>query len=338
MNCRIFSLFVLLMSLVSDAAEVPGRKIYECRYMAEPPRGVYAWSRSEAVAKGTGRESRFVPYNSESAQNLWLDAAAVRDVSNNPALKNRNTSFYMVYDERGWHIYIRCDEPDVRKYLDEKKQVSLELFFAPGMENVHYYQMMISQPSGKTDFFDWGMPHRDYRSLKDFAEIDSRALPGGFGTYVFIPWEALYDRLPLNNDCWRFTLIRWGPAVTWGGKVHDTGNFGLIRFEKPSPAVAEKIRKDMLRTAWFKFKREARKAASLWNDPEMGDPDFFRKNLKPLIDRYEAAGAEMGNPDAWTSGTVERFWPNLKDWMEFKYTVSALRTEYLKSKMFAESR
>ncbi len=70
----------------------------------------------------------------------------------------------------------------------------------------------------------------------------------------------------------------------------------------------------------------------------MGDPDFFRKSLKPLIDRYEAAGVEMGNPDAWTSGTVDRFWPNLKDWMEFKYTVSALRTEYLKSKMFAESR
>jgi hypothetical protein len=217
-----------------NADEVGGRKTYECRYVEDAPYGVTAWSQSEMVQSGIGKDSRFVPYNSEAAKGLILDATTLRDVTSAPELQGRETSFYMVYDSKGWYIYIHCQEPRIQAFVDEGKDIALEMFFSPGLERVPYYQMIVRQLPGRVNHYDWGMPHRHYRSLKDRVRVESLALETGFATFVFVPWSSLYDRLPMDGDDWRFSLMRWGPSMTWGGKVHDTGNYGLIHFQPPS--------------------------------------------------------------------------------------------------------
>ena len=322
----------------ADGGEIEGKKVYECRYMANAPYGVTAWSQSEMVKTGTGKESRFVPYNSAAARGLILDATAVRDVNGDPELQGRETSFYMVYDSKGWYIYIHCQEPQIQKFVDEGKDVALEVFFCPGLERVPYYQMIVSQLTNKVTHYDWGMPHRHYRPLKDSVRTESLPLNSGFATFIFVPWEGLYDRLPLNGDSWRFSLMRWGPSVTWGGKVHDTGNFGLVRFQPPAASQSLAIETRLLRAAWFRFKAVAKKTATFWSDEELGDLDFYNGTLKPVIDQYTALGKSLGEPDGWDAATVRKGQSILSDWMEFQYKVAELRTEYLTAKRFTESR
>ncbi|QDU96995.1 DOMON domain-containing protein [Lignipirellula cremea] len=319
------------------ADEIEGRKVYEVRYQEEIPYGVASWSASAAVKTGTGKESRFLPYNSEAAKGLILDATTDRDVETDPALQGRETSFYMAYNSQGWYIYIHCQEPDIQAYLDQSRDVSLELFFAPGLKRTPYYQMIVRQFAGTVSHYDWGMPHRHYRSIKDAAKVESLPLKTGYATFIFIPWEILYDRIPTDGEYWRFGLMRWGPSMTWGGKVHDTGNFGLIHFEKPPADQREKFDRRILRSAWFKYQAAAKAATTFWSDEELGDLDFYHETLKPEIDRQTALGEALGDPNEWDAFDLKRGAPAIADWMEFKYKVGELRTEFLLQKRFADN-
>lgn len=331
-------LMALVVAVGLRAADLDGKKVCDCPWIEDPPEGVWAWAHSERVAKGQGKESRFVPYNSEAAKGLVLDANVARDVPAAPSsAPGSESSFYTVCDDRGWFVYVQCMEPDIQKLRDEGKDVALEIFFAPGMQEVPYYQLMVAQLQGTARFVDWGMPHRGYRSLKDRVRVESLPVKGGAGTFLFLPWEALYDRLPLDGGTWRFTVIRWKPAMTWGGNVHDTGNFGLVRFPKPTPAVREAVERRVLRAAWGRFRREAAKQASLWNDAKVGDPEFFEAALKPVVERETAFAKELGDPDAWDAATVKKGWSHLRDWMEFGYVVSDLRREHLLARRFREA-
>ena len=321
-----------------SAAEKQRRKVYTCRYMKAPPYGVAAWMQSTMVKTQAGKESRFVPYNSEAAQGLILDATVTREVNSDPKLKGRQTSFYMVYDSKGWYMFLHCAEPEIQEFVDEGKDVALEMFFSPGLKSVPYYQMIVRQLSNKVSHYDWGMPHRHYRSLKGSVRSESRAIESGYATFLFVPWQSLYDRLPLNGEHWRFSVMRWGPSMTWGGKVHDTGNFGLVHFEAPTAAQRLEIRKRVLRTAWFTFRATARKAATFWSDEKIGDLEFYNAALKPVIDRYMALGESMGQHNLWDAATVKKGWDLLGDWMEFKYKAAELRTEYLMDKRFQDSK
>lgn len=328
-------------------SELKGKKIYECPYLADPPYGVLAWANSDRMKDPQARESRFVDYNSEAAQNLWLDATMERDVTKDEKSAVRSTTFSMAYNERGWYLYIEGEEPLLQELLDatvDPKSPALkegyEIFFSPGLHNVPYYQI-ITKTFGNTPphFVDWGMPHRHYRSLEGLAKFEALPLEKGAGTFVFIPWEAVYEQVPFGGEYWRFSIIRWMPfgkagGVTWGGKVHDTGNFGLVHFEPPPPGVREKIESRLLRTAWFKFQAEARDQAAFWSDPKLGDPDFYANILQPEIEKSRAAGESL----AWNTEGVTAAWRYLGDWMEFRYKVDELRNEYLMNKRFTEVR
>jgi len=332
------TLIMLFVAANSTLANEQARKVYQCAFMENAPYGVTAWSQSDMVRTGQGKESRFVPYNSDAAKGLILDATTLRDVNSNPEFQGRETSFYMVYNSKGWYIYIHCSEPDIRKRVDLKKDVALEIFFSPGLEKVPYYQMIVRQLPGTVKQYDWGMPHRHYRSLKDGTRVESLPIDTGYATFIFIPWECLYDRLPVHGDQWRFSLMRWGPSMTWGGRVHDTGNFGHVRFVPPSESQKEEIEKGILRVAWFQFQATARKATTLWSDEEVGDIDFYNESLKPLIERHMTLGESLGDPDDWNAETVEKCSDVIEDWMEFKYVISELRSMFLMDKMFSDKR
>lgn len=352
---KIPSLLAALMCAVPvaerTAAAEAGAKIYECRYLADAPFGVLAWAQSDFRKDPKVREARFVDYNSDAAQKLVLDATAERDVTKDDLAQARSTSFSMAYDEKGWSIYIEGEEPLLDALLDavvDPRSPALregyEIFFTPGLHDVPYYQIMTRTfAPAEPQFVDWGMPHRHYRSLKGFARVEALPLEKRAGTFVFIPWEALYEYVPYDGATWRFSVIRWMPfgkagGVTWGGKVHDTGNFGLVRFEAPPPEVRRKIERRLLRHAWFKFLAESRDQAAFWSDEKLGDAAFFETVLQPEIARNTEAGAALGDPDAWSDAAVQSGWKHLGDWMEFRYLVADLRNDYLVNKRFAETR
>lgn len=339
---------VLGLAHGAEPDEVKGRKIYECSYVENPPSGVMEWSQSARFKDAANRESRFDDYNNEAAKGLVLDATTERDVTKDDKAVGRATTFSMAYNDKGWYLYIEGEEPMIDQLLDslvDPKSPGMsegyEIFFTPGLHDVPYYQIMTRTfKRDEPSFVDWGMAHRHYRSLKDYARVESLPLKNGSGTFVFIPWEALYERIPVNGDYWRFSIIRWMPfgkagGVTWGGKVHDTGNFGLVHFEPPTEAQRQLIEKRMLRIAWLKFQAESKQLSAFWSDPKLGDLAFYDQVFKPEVDKLTAAGTALGDSNSWTPEKVAEGRKFLGDWMEFKFKASELRSDYLVNKLFS---
>lgn len=323
-----FLMFVLLAPLPAE------EKTYACKFEENIPYGVSAWSQSERVRKGIGKESRFGPYKKGAADELANDALVVRGGEADEKSDPRETAFYQAYDEKGWYIYIESREPLIKDLLNQLidsrspgHKEAYEVFFAPGLKEVPYYQIFINPYQNQTRFYDWGIPHADYRSLKEDARVESLPLKDGIGTFIFIPWHLLYERAPLEGADWRFTVIRWMPfskagGVTWGGRVHETGSFGIVRFEKPTQKQRQEIEQRLLQYAWYKFQAVSDQLKEYWSDARIGDPEFYEKALAPEIERLNAAGENI---------------KHLKDFMEFDYKAAALRTHYLQQKMFSQN-
>ncbi len=340
------SLMFILASMTeaADRDLRKGKNIFACEYVENPPYGVKEWSRSDLLKKKGFRESRFVDYNSDAAKGLILDATADRGVDKEEGTVRRETAFSMVYNAEGIFLYIEGEEPLIREVRDSladpaspARKESMEIFFAPGLFEVPYYQILTRPYTGETEFFDWGSPHRNFRSLSPHVRIESMPLQKGFGTFVFIPWEALYERLPLEGATWRFSIIRWMPfgkagGVTWGGQVHDTGNFGLVEFQEPTAEQKLALQVRALHTAWFQFLADSRTAAATWKDVQTGDPSFYEERLKPEIERLTQAGEALGPTDQWGKPALDAAWELVPVWMEFDYEVQSRRADFLLQK------
>lgn len=329
---QIFSFLVI--SFLSVLGLMAQPKTYTVPFEENIPYGVSAWSQSDRVKKSINKESRFGPYRRGAAEELVADALVDRGGEAVVAVEERETAFWQAYNDKGWYIYIESKEPLVEdlvnKLIDPRSaghKESYEIFFAPGLKEVPYYQIFINTYQNKATFYDWGMPHTNYRSLKNDTRVESLPLDDGVGTFIFIPWYLLYEKLPLEGDDWRFTIIRWMPfakagGLTWGGGVHETGNFGIVRFERPTVTQRKAIEDRILQYAWYKFQAISDQQKEYWSDPHIGDSEFYEKVLAPEIERLTTAGQR---PE------------NLKTLMEFDYKVSELRTRYLEQKIFSQN-
>lgn len=340
-SCTLLAAFILPLHAEKNT--------YTCKFEENIPYGVAAWSQSERVRKGIGKETRFGLYPkttaAEMASDVQMDRGNIAEAKNDP----RETAFWQAYDEKGWYIYIESKEPLVKNLLNElldplspgRKEL-IEIFFAPGLKNVPYYQLGVRPYLNRTEYFDWGMPSADYRSLKGDARVESLPLADGVGTFVFIPWHLLHEYVPWEGGEWRFTAIRFMPfaeagGVSWGGRVHELGKFGLVQFEKPTAAQREAIQRRLLQYAWFKFKAtgDQMRPYVSWGDEYVGDPEFYEKALAPEIERLKSIGEKWSDPAQLTPEQLEEGMANLKEFMEFDYKVSALRGQHLKQKLFS---
>ena len=324
-------------TLCDDLFKKSPRKKYLCRYIPQPPLGAAGWFLSDKLKNKKFRESgRFVPYNQKDAAKLVSDINVTRMSKSNPKNKLyfKNTAFYMLYDKAGWHMFVLSGEPNMEKILAEgKKAGALEMYFTTGKGEA-YYQWIIGHPKGKLSVFDWGSPYRNYRKLADYLKTETVAYDNSWGTYIFIPWVAIYDKLPLNGNDWPFGFIRWSPGggVSWGegGRVHEIGKWGLVEWEKPSPEVAGLIRSNILKKAWGKYKNIRKVETARWKDPELGDPKFYATTLAPAIAELDKIEKRINSLDKMGSDEIKKLYEDaVGDLMEFNYKVAELRKRYL---------
>lgn len=317
------------------------KKSYVCSFVDKAPLGAGGWFSSQILQDEKKLENRFDPYDKKSAETLFTDATVERMTTEDKGIGyyQKNTGFYMVYDTAGWHIFVKSGEPKTEDFLaDGGKAGSLEMYFTPGLENETYYQWMLDLPKSEPTVVDWNSPHKGYRSLKGVIKVDTVAQEKNWGTYICIPWEAVYDKLPFDreNGDWRFNCIRFTPAggITWGGLVHETGKWGLIKWEKPEATKLAEIKRNILRKAWAKYQKDKTALQTFWEDKVLGDQDFYQKSLKPQIERLDKLGAKMKNPRDIPDDEVDRLYKDVvADWMEFDYLTSDLRKDYLEQKL-----
>lgn len=316
--------------------------IHLCRFMETPPLGTAGWFASDWIKDPKNGVRKFKDYRQEDAAALVTDVNADRAVSDKEKDKQfyfENTSFHMVYDDKGWHIFVLCGERDVEKRKVAGESLgALEMYFAPTPERP-YYQWIVRLDTGETSFYDWSSPNRSFRPAKDFMTTETRVLGDQIGVYVFIPWEMVSDALPFDSDDdWLFEFIRWSPAggVSWsGGTVHNTGKWGTIDWEKPAPKILSKLRERLLRLAWLKYQKSKKElVADHWASRDFGDPEFMKTTLGPIVKKLDELGKPLDDEQRLSEADVKRLWNEaLNDWGNFDYLVSEARRDYLAKRL-----
>jgi len=340
MQAREYETVRCFLDYAGSLGEVPINS-YDCRFVSPAPVGVGGWVNSDFIKDPSNRDGRFHAYDKKDADLLITDVAVDRGQQAGHGDKTGDTFFSMLYDVKGWHIYIQSDEPAIERIMSEfgKGESSLEMYFGPGLEHDYYYQIFTRLAADEVSIFDWNTPNRYFRLLENKPgnlRMETTVLAGGWGTYVFIPWELFYDKLPFGNDnAWRFSVIRWSPSesITWGGRVHETGRWGHIRFRQPSEEQRRQILLNIVRRAWWKYTSSRDTLTDFWNGSR-GDAGFYRSALEPLILSENGYAERLKTLDNWDLKTLEDIYKDkVPVWMEFGYRVEELRSDYLLHKL-----
>lgn len=313
--------FVLVLSLAgvmrAQAADFSAKKVYEVTWATEDLSAPMNWVQSQYFNNPLYKETRFEVY--------WPGTPI-------PPGGPRETSFYMVYREDGLYMFIQSNEPETDD--DGKlKESSLELYIVPGEGDLPYRQMMVPTGGGSIEYYEWQTEYRDNLPLKGNVRVNTGQIPTGWGTVIIIPWENVYDSVPLDGGSWQFNLIRWSPSdgQTWGGHVHQPGKFNLLHFQAPSAEQKATIQKHLLTYAWNKFQSTAALLTDYWSDkPATTDQDFYHRFVLPLIVKGSEAGAQMDRLDELNVDEIDELYGNVPDWMELRYNVDDQRIAYLK--------
>ncbi len=310
------------------------------RYVKNAPNDVGSWLNSSIIKDKKNRAEVLNKYGEAEAAYLYTDVmAAGRVVGDSSVQADKETYFYCCYDEYGLHLFFVGVDSKVKDILAGKIGGSgYEMYLAVG-EGAPPYQWLFNQPKDKLHIPFWCSPHKYYRTLDDYVNISSRATENGIATAMNFSWDLAYDRLPANGDTWPFELIRWtrGGGVTWGGTcVWQIGNWGRLRFDGLSEDVLNSIRSIIIGRAFgaYTAQKEARTGGkiALWQDAELGDPEFYEKALKPEVERLDKLGTMISND--MDAATIQKLWKEaVPDWFDFNYRAAELRRKYLNDRL-----
>lgn len=310
------------------------------RYVKNAPTDVGAWMNSPLLKDSKNRGEVNHIYKESEAANLITDVmAAGRKVGDSRVQADKETYFYMCYDEYGLHLFFVGVDSKVKDVMAKRIGGSgYEMYLAVG-EGAPAYQWLFDQPNDDDMYSPpWHSPHKYYRNLKPYVDITSRPIENGIATAMNFSWELAYDRLPENGDLWPFEIIRWtrGGGVTWGGKsVWQIGNWGRLKFDGLNKEVLREIRRVLIYKAFAAYKKQSSGRngglIAIWQDPELGDPDFYEKCLKADVERLNELGKLV--TDDMSPETIDLLWTSAVGmWFDFQYHVAELRTKYLQER------
>ena len=205
----------------------------------------------------------FRPYGGGAAD-LWSDPTVVRDVvAGKSDAKPTGVRFNVNAD--GFSLLVFCAEPDLESALASTNSLPLprlEIFITPSdndNEKVALYWQFYAD-GGELRQYDWPVADRHWRALLPRVRHEVRHVKGGYVFRMDVPWEAIFDYLPLSDKpetFWRLQVVRWvGGGVTWGGEVHQPSGAGYVRMPAFTAEQRTALRKAVLEKAWIAFRKQ----------------------------------------------------------------------------------
>ncbi len=307
---------------------------YEVGIVEQAPVGVESWNKSD-LFKQLPKENRFEKYNQKAAALLINDVNLVRNNIDKANAAECTLSFVAAADKNGLHIYMENKDDKVEEVLAGLEGGGMvEMYLQPGFENP-YYQWMMDLATGKVDFINWTSNNKNFRLIDGkYCKSEVAPIKGGLGAYLFIDWELLYDNLPTDESNWVLGVVPWvrNGGFTWGsGQVHELHKYGQLKFngiEKITP----QIKRRLVMKAWGNFRRNVGDIRTFWNDEYRGDLKFSQEVLEPKIAELEALGKNVSVK--MDDKIVDMLYSKaVKEWNEFSYIVSEMRSEYLKKQL-----
>ena len=316
-------------------------RICKATYVANAPQSADGFTRTPFYEDWGSMVTEFKVYGDGYSERASKDETrhlkdAVQPVPN-PDYK---TGVRVLYDEMGVHVFVRCEDPDIADIkLGKKDAGSLEFFFRPGNAEKPYHSIFFTKLPNTDDphAANWSMPGRHYRRTQDCFEKDAVLTDKGCVAHLSIPWMSFYDDLPVNGNNWVLGVMHWGSGyfLSSGGIVHELSRGLSVRFEMTPKQIAD-LKRNVSITAFNRYNKIRHNEGDFlltWKDPLLGDPDFFKDEVEPLIKELDAAGEKLLAPAS--DKEVETIYKNIVPlWAEIKFEVDERRARYLRKRLF----
>jgi len=116
-------------------------------------------------------------------------------------------------------------------------------------------------------------------------------------SHVFLSWNAYGYAILSNGSVWEFETVLWARQgnFAWNGteSIRGRSTWGRLVFELPASARTAILRHrifTVLATYQAEKATRAEHAGILdyWQNPVLGDPEFYHARVKPLVEKLDA--------------------------------------------------
>ena len=346
-------------ALLRDGDEAAARKVWARREQIAPPTeqpvlDVPYWENGPHDIRGIV-ESDFYKQakkgylNRKYGDNLKFlietDSATLgREMTTDKGEKFRPTELFAFWDRYGVKILLRS-------FVDNMESVKAgfggpggyETYLATGIDDPYHCIMFDPKEGGEADDgfitqYDNLTGYRQVSREDGTLVFDNLYFDDGAATLITIPWRAVFNATPWKHPAWYFEPIHWAHGgLSWGGSksVHHRSSFGKLRFTGGDAKSYTAVKRVLLPVAKAKFGAScsARSGGETerWQDPELGDQEFYLAEVKPLVERIkpmmDLVKADMSDEDvvkAWDAAG--------EDALNIDYLVSLKRAAWLDAK------
>ena len=312
---------------------------YTVKYQKNAPKNAAAWAASDAFREWRRMETRLIPLDMYF-QNAASDEKFLKDVPDHQIKPETKNGIQLVYDLDGVHLYARAEDPDIEAVrLGKKESPSFECFIRPGQDSTYSWFFFAQLPDcTDSHAVQWNSPGKDYKLTYDFLKKDACLTDSGYALHAFIPWEMFLDKLPLEDRQWSLGFIGNGGSVN--GYVHELERALKLDFDIPKNIMIRIMKNTGLR-AFYRYQKVREPAYEFirtWeSDKELGDADFYARELASFIQELDDAGARLEK--STDANEIKQLYTKYAPlWHNIRYEVSERRTNYLRKKiLFGES-
>ena len=312
-------------------------KTYDVRFSPVRILGLGSWDAAAKVAR-PGTEKLDRGYGGD-ASCLWTDVATQRGAVGADANKRyaRAPEWQAMTDEWGIHFRIEVfDEKASEIALALASAGSLEAYLAPGA-NTPYHCFLHSFAPGGLSVYNPAYSQPDHREIdeKDRANCREEVVCTAESVvlYMAFSWTVYATRIPTADSVWEFEPMFWGRKgnCSWNGlkTIHGRSSWGRLAFTL-TDAERRRILRPVIVAARKSYDAEKGPtgACGLWQNAEVGDPAFYERVLKPLVEKLDLAAARV-SADMDDATVDELVRTALPAWHNFRFEVQRLRADYL---------
>ena len=261
----------------------------------------------------------------------------------------RPTEIFTFCDAKGVKVMLRqfCDKETLEKFKGGFGGIGgYEAYIATGFDTPYTF---LGFGPGETklhsDFltqYDNGTGYRNPKSEDDSILLSNYIADDSVVSLLAFSWVKAFANLPSNGDKWYFESLCWSNGGwSWGGSksVHNRSAFGALVFEGITPKAAAEIRRSVVKKAcdtyWNAKSARSNGQVEIWKDPELGDPEFYKECVEPLVKRLDTYTGKV-KADMSDEDVMEVYENAAREWMNIDFVVSSLRSRYIKQKMLED--
>jgi len=323
------------------------RKEYRVRYRAAPISGLSDWDAIPQAERPVllpldrayGGSMDFLETDVTTGSRGGAGAGSA--AAGKDEAEKLGASLGVLCDEFGVHLRFEYNDPRARNI--EARLLgggSYEIYLAPGA-NLAHTCLLLDVQTGRLSFANLTYDGPEFTGIKtdrpDLYRREHRFHDDRVVSYVFLSWNAYGYALPSHGSVWEFETVLWARRgnFAWNGteSIHGRSTWGRLVFDLPASARTAILRHrifTVLATYQAEKATRAEHAGILdcWQDPVLGDPEFYQVRVKPLVEKLDAL-VPLVKPGMSDEEIARVAAGALQGWANIRYTVDALRRQWL---------